>query len=109
MTARSTSRSTDEESSIEFERRLGPPALVLGVTGLIIVVVPLAVYPHLESRFGFFVVLSATFAVIAGVGWIVLRLDGVTARDVGLGRERLRPGGLAVAGSTCCATSSVLQ
>jgi membrane protease YdiL (CAAX protease family) len=98
MTLRSTSRSADGESSIEFERRLGPPALLLGVTGLIIVVVPLAIYPHLESRFGFFVVLSATFAVIAGVGWIALRLDGVTARAVGLGREHILPGVLAVLG-----------
>lgn len=98
MPDRSTSRSTDGESAIEFERRLGPPALLLGITGLIIVTVPLAIYPHLESQFGFFVVLSATFAVIAGVGWIALRLDGVTAMDVGLGREHVLPGVLAVVG-----------
>jgi len=98
MTKRSTPRSTGEESSIEFERRLGPPALLLGVTGLIIIVVPLAIYPHLESQFGFFVVLSATFAVIAGVGWVALRFDGVTARAVGLGRKHVLTGVLAVVG-----------
>lgn len=98
MTARPTSRSTEEESSIEFERWLGPPALLLGVTGLVIVVVPLAIYPHLKSRFDFFVVLSATFAVIAGVGWVALRLDGLTARDVGLGRQHVLPGVVAVVG-----------
>ena len=39
-----TARSTEEDSSIEFERQLGPSALLLGVTGLVIVVVPLAIY-----------------------------------------------------------------
>lgn len=98
MTARSTSRSTEAESSIEFERRLGPPALLLGATALIIVVVPLVIYPRLESQFGFFVVLSAVFAVIGAVGWVALRLDGLTARTVGLGTEHLLPGVLTVVG-----------
>jgi hypothetical protein len=88
MTKRSTPRPIEEGSPAEFERRPGPPALLFGVTGLLIAVVPLALSPHPWSRCSFAVVLSATFTVITGVGWAALRIDGLTARDVHLPAAR---------------------
>ncbi|MFP8957555.1 CPBP family intramembrane glutamic endopeptidase [Natrialbaceae archaeon A-CW3] len=82
----------ENASSMVFERGLLPPIVFLVATSLWVVFVPLVIYPLFDNRFVLLAVMAGAFAVAGAIAWLALRWEGISAADVGLGREHVLPG-----------------
>ncbi|MFC7045849.1 CPBP family intramembrane glutamic endopeptidase [Halobacteriaceae archaeon GCM10025711] len=87
----------DDSPPISFDRGVAPLALLLVAVSVVAALVPLYVYPNLGG-FAALAAMALAFATVAGLTWLVLRYEGLTAEDVGLGGADVVPGVLAVAG-----------
>lgn len=72
--------------------------MFLIATTLWIVLVPLVLYPFVDSFGTQLLAQSAAFAVIIGIAWAILRWEGLGATDVGLSWRDVLPGALPIIG-----------
>lgn len=91
-----TSQNATTGTPLAFSRGLVAPVLFLSATSVVIVAVPLVVYPRIGNTFVLLSVMSASFAVIAAIGWVALRSEGLRTPDVGLSLKHVLPGALPV-------------